>query len=212
MKRTWRALPALIAVAWSCSLGEGTGTVESARLYAEDCWDGRYDLVPDFFAAEPFRDTMHIRVQRGSDLIEFSDGIDIVVNGVADVRGRLGEALPVTLPPGVAPPGFPEGSLCEGCTEHPVHMSVYLLQSCHNANKVLYALSGTMTFEELFSGDPNEDDAAEKLTKATFDVLIGDPQKIIPGGPDAGTIPDQSRLTGSFEFFFQRGQPAQPFP
>lgn len=195
----------------SCvSVGEGSGNVESTHLFAVDCWDDAYDLEPDFFAADPFRNQMHMRIQRGSDLIEVSDGLSILIDDIEAVRGQLGTPVPVTLPPGVAPPGIPVGTICgqAGC-DSPVHIALYLLESCHTQNMVLYATEGTITFRELFSGDPNEKDAAEKLTEAEFDIVVGDPRGF---DPSTGTIPNQSRLTGSFSFFFQRGQPAQPFP
>jgi hypothetical protein len=198
-------------VAFGCvSVGEGTGAVKSEHLFARDCWDDAYDLKPDFFAADPFRDQMHIRVQRGSDLIEVSDGISVLVDDIPAIRAALGQPIPVTLPPGVAPPGIPEGTICgqAGC-DSPVHLALYLLESCHTQNTVLYATEGTITFEELFNGEPDEKDAAEKLTVATFDVVVGDPRDFDPA---TGTIGNQSRITGRFDFYFQRGQPAQPFP
>jgi hypothetical protein len=75
----------------------------------------------------------------------------------------------------------------------------------------LYATEGTITFDALFSGDLNEDEAEEKRSEGTFEVTLGDPRDAPPGG---GAIPPgrSSRLTGSFRFYFQRGQPAQPFP
>ncbi|NUP07052.1 MAG: hypothetical protein HOW73_13440 [Polyangiaceae bacterium] len=201
-------------LAASCvSVGEGTGSAKSELLVAHDCWDDAFDLEPDFFAADPFRDTMHIRIQRGSDLLEFSDGVVILIDDVPTVREHLGEALDVTLPKGVAPPGVPVGGVCgdQPCSA-PVHVALYLLDSCHTQNIVLYATEGTITFTELFNGDPNEKEADEKLTEGTFDVMVGDPRDIVLDGPDAGTIPNQSHLSGDFRFFFQRGQPAQPFP
>ena len=195
------------------SVGEGTGTVTSDALFARDCWDDPFDLEPDFFAADPFRETMHIRIQRGSDLLEFSDGVVVLVDDVELVRDSLGTPLQVTLPKGVAPPGVQVGTVCgETACSSPVHVALYLLDSCHSQNVVLYATEGTITFTELFSGDPNEKDAAEKLTEGQFDVLVGDPRDIVLEGEEAGTIPNQSRLVGDFRFFFQRGQPAQPFP
>jgi hypothetical protein len=204
-------LSATAALAASCvSVGEGEGFIESERLNAPECWDSSYDLAPDFFAAEPFRDSIQIRVQRGSDLKEVSDGVTILVTSIEGVRARLGEPLEVGLPQGVSPPGVPVG--CDGapCPQRLVNLALYLHQSCHNQNMVLYATEGTITFEELFSGDPNEDDAAEKLTVARFDVLVGDPRVLANPDIDPATV--QSRLTGYFRFFFQRGQPAQPFP
>ena len=62
------AFSALLAATPACSLGEGEGEVYSDLLYAVSCWNDRYDMGPDFFAAEPFRNTMQIRVQHGSDL------------------------------------------------------------------------------------------------------------------------------------------------
>jgi hypothetical protein len=196
------------------SVGQGTGNVESGHLLAKACWDDAYDLQPDFFSADPFRNQMHIRVQRGDDLIEVSDGVSILIDDIDHVRAHLGEPLPVLLPRGVSPPGVPEGSLCGEleCAESKVHIALYLLKSCHNQNIVLYATEGTITFDEVFSGDPNEEEAAEKLTQARFDVMVGDPRDMVLSGPDAGRIPDQSNITGDFEFYFQRGQPAQPFP
>jgi hypothetical protein len=201
----WALTPA------SCvSVGEGEGFVRSDHLRAPECWDAGYDLKPNFFAAEPFRDTMQIRIQRGSDLKEVSDGVTILVTSIEEVRARLGEPIEVGLPKGVAPPGVPVGCGLEACPERLVNIALYLHQSCHNQNAVLYATEGTITFDELFSGDPNEDDAAEKLTIASFDVLVGDPRVLAEGGDEAQAT--QSRLTGYFQFFFQRGQPAQPFP
>jgi hypothetical protein len=208
------ALAVAVTAGGSCvSVGEGSGSARSQQLFARDCWDDPFDLRPDFFAADPFRNAMHMRIQRGSDLLEFSDGVVILIDDIEGVRGRLGEAIDVTLPQGVAPPGVAVGSLCDGspCAS-PVHLALYLLASCHSQNVVLYATEGTVTFHELFSGDPNEKDAAEKLIEGEFDVTVGDPRDIVLVGDDVGTIPNQSQLTGTFRFYFQRGQPAQPFP
>lgn len=197
----------------SCSLGDGTGSVTCDNLVAPDCWKGAYDLQPDFFAASPYRDSIYVRIQKGSDLQGVSDGLLILVDDVKDVESHLGEALPVTLPAGVAPPGIVPGSLCgSNCSESGVHLTFYLLHSCFNENTVFYGISGTITFTHIFNGNPNESDASKKLTEGDFDVMVGDPQSIVRSGPDAGTIPDQSELKGHFQFFFQRGQPAQPFP
>lgn len=242
MKRTAAlAFVALAITQVGCSLGQGEGRVHSDRLVAKDCWgldsvetcaaNGgagcAFDLQPDFFAAVPFRDTLQIRVQRGNDLTEVSDGLSVLVDDIQKIRSELlGTPLCVTLPPGVAPPGSPEGSAvtppdagADGgtgvvdCGVPLVHMSLYLEASCHNQNIVLYAVSGTATFTELFSGDPNEEDADEKYTAATFDVMVGDPRDVPLGAP-AYQIPEDklTRLDGSFRFYFERGQPGQPFP
>lgn len=238
---TAAAFAILAAAQAGCSLGQGNGSVHSDRLVAKDCWgldspevcqaNGgagcAYDLQPDFFAAVPFRNTLQVRVQRGNDLTEISDGVSILVDDIEKVRSPdlLGTPLCVALPPGVAPPGTPEGitpapepsidgtPVPASCAAPLVHMALYLGQSCHNQNIVLYAVTGTITFTDLFSGDPNEKDAAEKLTTASFDVNMGDPRDV-PLGARVDQIPPdkQTQLEGTFQFYFERGQPGQPFP
>lgn len=208
------ALGATCVLSLSCvSIGEGSGSVVSDRLIAKDCWDGAFDLEPDFFVADPFRNTVQFRMQRGSDLLEVSDGLVVLVDDIEEVRGMLGEDIPVTLPLGVAPPGVAEGTLCgEGACNSPVHVALYLLDSCHAQNSVLYGTGGTVRFDEIFSGDLNEQDAAEKLTVGQFDVVVGDPRDLVLEGRQLGELPNTSQVTGRFRFYFQRGQPGQPFP
>src|SRR5204863_8150508 len=102
-------LPLLLPLSLgACSIGEGQGSVQSDRLYVKNCWDGPFDLQPDFFGTIPFNDTQQIRVQRGDRSIEVSDGLLLVVNDVAKIRSsQLGVSIPLGLPVGVKPPGFP---------------------------------------------------------------------------------------------------------
>jgi hypothetical protein len=238
----------LLALAGStgCTfVGEGEGAVRSESLTVPDCWFGAYDLEPDFFAAVPYRDTMQIRVQRGNDLQEVSDGLAVLINEVSTLRPRactqsddcgkglscvsigdgvrqcmpcadgscaapnqLGQPLQVGLPPQLLDeiaPGVATGA------PPPVSLALYLQFSCHNQNRVLYAIGGTITFSNLFNGNPNESSGAEKFTDAEFDVIIADPRDALPGTLE---VPEEltSRLTGFFRFHFQRGQPGQPFP
>lgn len=201
------------ALAACVSVGDGKGSAKSDHLIAEDCWDGPFDLEPDFFAADPFRDSVHIRLQRGSDLLEVSDGVVILIDSMEEVRDRLGEEIPVTISPGVAPPGLTPGDLCQGdqC-DSPIHAALYLLDSCHAQNTVLYAISGTVTFDELFSGDPNEADPAKRFNSGSFSLTVGDLRDVTIDEDGVASVPNTSDIEGTFEFFFQRGQPAQPFP
>jgi hypothetical protein len=217
------ALVGFAAAAIGCSLGEGEGEVVSDHLFAHDCWgveenpDDRpgYRLRPDFFAAIPYRDTLQIRVQRGNDLEEVSDGLMVLIDDVKKVGGRLGRAERVSLPAGVRPPGAPLEPPTTELLDDPalIHMTLYLQSSCHNQNINLYAINGTITFQYLFSGDPNESVGANKFTDATFDVEVGDLSDVRTGDP-ISAIPEDKRthLSGYFRFYFQRGQPAQPFP
>jgi hypothetical protein len=91
-----------------------------------------------------------------------------------------------------------------------VHLTLYLHRACHAQNSALYAIAGNIRFNSLFNADPNEADAAQKLTDAEFtDIEVGDPRDHPPGD---STIQNVSQITGFFKFYFQRGQPAQPFP
>lgn len=208
-----RVVGAVCALALSaCTLvGQGEGEVESTRLRVPECWDGAYDLSPDFFASVPFRDTQQLRVQRGSDIQEVSDGLAILVNDTPLIReSLLGQDIEVGLPPQLLD-ALPPGVVSGVPSAVPVSMALFLQFSCHNQNSVLYAIEGTIRFDSLFSGDPNETSGEEKFTDASFEVVVADPRDV---DPDTLTVPDdkKSPLTGWFQFHFQRGQPGQPFP
>jgi hypothetical protein len=193
-------LGATLALA-GCTVGEGSGNVHSDSLYIQDCWQGPFDLHPTFFGANPYRqDILIIRVQRGDNLEEVSDGLTVLVNDIATIRkGMLGQPITVALPPGVSPPGVP----VSGNPEALVSLSLYLHDTCHRQNGAIFSTGGTITFHSLFSGNPNESTAAARLTDAEFDATFGDPRDKETG--------HESHVTGDFRFYFQRGQPAQPF-
>jgi hypothetical protein len=163
--------------------------VRADRLFVKNCWDGPFDLQPDFFATIPFADTQQIRVQRGDRSIEVSDGVLLVVNDVAKIRtSQLGVPIPLGLPVGVKPPGFPPRV---EMVPPQVSLSLYLYATCHVQNGGLNSVSGTITFTHLFSGDRNENNAEERLTEAHFDALVTDPRdaKLIPGPVGGGGTP-----------------------
>jgi hypothetical protein len=81
----------------------------------------------------------------------------------------------------------------------------------------------TIVFQSLFDGDPDESSAAKRYTNVPdcsslapgtpcgFDLYFANPREICPGGN--GPPPRcRGHLTGWFNFYFQRGKPAQPFP
>jgi hypothetical protein len=250
-------LSALLALAcWlsACSLGEGEGEISSDKLIVPGCWNDKFQLTPDFFAAVPYRRSLTIRVQHGGDTEEVSDGAIILVDDVDKIRGQISAqggsaAFRVAQPPSIVPPGFP---IVADPNPALVHLTLYLHRACHAQNSALYSIDGTMTFHSLFNADPNETDAAEKLTDAEFsDISLADPRDLVmgggaaqdgggaaqdgggaaldgggaaldgggaaldggaaaPGGASAGQ--NVSHIRGRFKFYFQRGQPAQPFP
>jgi len=224
---------------FGCSTGEGTGSVTSDKLYVENCWDGPFNLQPTFFASDPFEDTQEIRIQRGDRIVEESDGVLFTVSNVSKIRStQLGHEIALGLPVGVRPPGFP---ITVDANPPEVNMSVYLNDTCHLQNGALYAVSGSIKFNSLFSGNRNENNADARLTDAEFTAVVTDPRDATLGaaggsagdagesdagdaattvvastGAGATTIrynpAHESTVTGNFRFFFQRGIPAQPFP
>jgi hypothetical protein len=68
-----------------------------------------------------------------------------------------------------------------------------------------------INFQSLFDGNPAESNAQQRLSQATFEFFLADPREICPGG--LGPPPRcRGDLKGNFKFYFERGQPAQPFP
>lgn len=254
------ALPA------ACSQGEGSG-VARGTLDVPDCWTGNFDLKPTFFAAVPSTTygPLQIRIQNGGDNDEFSDGISILLDSIAEVQAAYGQTLVVSLPVGVTPPGVPVHALSNPPI---VHATLYLQRSCRTQNVALHAMSAvslnadgtcggaaeagsstpscpgpasvaadagsaadasstvatgdggaqgavgtsTIIFRKVFDGDSNESDADKRLTDVPmFDLYFADPREICPGG--AGPPPRcRAHLQGYFSFYFERGQPAQPYP
>jgi hypothetical protein len=211
----WVGLGWVACAICACSVGQGTGSVTSDRLFAAGCWLGKFDLEPNFFGANPFANTLTIRIQRGQQDVQVSDGVTLLVNDLTAARASLGTALSLGLPVGVTPLGYP---LPETPNPPAASLSLYLNDSCRSQNSLLSAVGGSVTFERLFSGNLNEGNADNRLTIGTFEAIVVDPRDAIaraPGasGPAYTYPPDRtSTLEGSFNFIFQRGTPAQPFP
>jgi len=212
-----RLAPLVFVLLAACAVGDGEGSVTSDRLFAEGCADGPLDLRPDFFATNPAENTQFIRLQRGEQLQETSDGLLVTVLDVARIRGDdgngglLGQPIEVRMPEGVAPPG----GVVVPTDEAPlVSMTMYLNDSCHEQDISLQAIAGTITFSSLFNGSVNETKKSERLTEAVFTATFADPRTL---SKESSDIVDQdpallSEVSGDFSFYFRRGQPAQPFP
>jgi hypothetical protein len=200
----------------ACSVGQGTGSVSSTDLFVQDCWEGPFDLKPTFFGANPFNDTLTIRVQRGERDIQVSDGFTMLIYDVPLIRSSLiGQPLLVGLPVGVSPLGYP---LPETPDPPMATLSLYLNNSCAGQNSQLLAVEGEVTFAKLFSGDPNEETSEDRITEGEFWAVVTDPRTAEPaaegGEGEQFFYPDEtkSRIEGEFRFVFHRGTPAQPFP
>lgn len=191
-----------------CTVGEGQGEVTSERLYVEDCWNGPFDLNPDFFAVNPYREeSLLIRLQAGDDIEEFSDGLIVIVNNLQSLRARLGQDVEVGVPAGVTPPGVPPAGDPDPAE---VSLSLYLHKTCHTQIGTIYSISGSIRFDSLFSGDINESSSEDRLTQGSFTASFADPRLLAPYS-EADPALVTSEVSGNFSFFFQRGQPAQPF-
>ena len=134
----------------ACSLGEGKGSV-SGELAIPDCWAGGFDLKPDFFAAVAYRNTqLIIRIQNGGDYQDFSDGLSILVDDVAQVA--LGQQMKVALSPEVTPPGVPVKPVADPAH---VHATLYLQRTCRVQNVALYAVDAvTLNADGKCADDP----------------------------------------------------------
>lgn len=175
----------------ACTVGKGTGEA-IGTLSLEDCDKDNepYELDPDFFSAEAIEDQLEIRIQHGSDLAVYSDGLSIFVKKVTEVHNELlGMPIPVSQE-----------------TESLVNASLYLNKTCEserNRNEdalIIYATSGTITFFNIY-GSEIED--SENLIEADFDLFFSDP---------SSEELRQASLKGNFSFRYIRGRPAQRFP
>lgn len=163
---------AIAASSPACSQGEGNGSIKGT-LNIPDCWNGAFDLDPDFFAAVPYRETsLTIRIQRGSDFQNFSDGISILASDITKIRpskdnpGKYGQALRVDIPPEVTPPGTPVVADPDPAL---VSFALYLQRSCKTQTVTLNAVDevtipsdGTCTADAMRGADPTQGCAVDK--------------------------------------------------
>jgi hypothetical protein len=183
----------------SCSQGEGAGKV-SGTLNLPNCWTGPFSLSADFLAGVPFRESLQLRIQSGSDFQSFSDGMSILLSDINKVRpdlangfaGRYGQPLVVDLPPEVTPPGVPVKANPDPAF---VSLALYLQKSCRTQNVTVYAVEevsiptdGTCTAEPLMGADPT----------------VGcDPTKQAPAGVGSG----KSLISFSYVFVGRSDEP-----
>jgi hypothetical protein len=199
----------LLLAPLACTVGQGSGEVKSDHLYVSGCWNGPFDLGPSFFGANPDQgESLTIRVQRGDNIEDVSDGLIVLVNDLQEVRQQLKTDLQVGMPPGVSPPGVP---IVFNPNPPKVSLALYLHNTCHQQNGTVYSVAGTINFTSLFSGDLNEGSSENRHTQATFSASFADPRELAAATDDVAKAAVTSTVTGDFDFFFQRGQPSQPF-
>jgi hypothetical protein len=190
-----RLVLVLAALAAGCSVGEGQGEIGGEVVVADFCDLDQpdYELAPSFYSGQVIEQQLNIRVQRGSALEQFADGLIIQVLDVNEVkRQRIG--LPIAL---------------TGEDSALVQVIFYLNETCpagfpneHRRRAVvLEALGGSITFDAIYA--PDLDAGATGIEAELTDVRFLDV-----------AMPDQrnATLNGTFSFFYQRGAPAQRFP
>lgn len=180
----------LAASTWGCSVGTGTGEI-SGTVTALDCdlREAPFDLDPNFFGGEVIDRSLAIRVQRGSDLQVFSDGLFILVQDSAEVRReRLGAAIDVS-----------DGRRAL------VQMTLYLNETCkpgrREAPVAMVGVEGTAVFEHIYAPQLDDQDV---LTR----VLLENVRFIDRERPEER----HAEISGNFEFAYNRGRPAQRYP
>ena len=171
------ALGVAAVVTPACSQGEGTGKV-TGTLNIPDCWNGSFDLEPDFFAASPYNSTLNLKIQRGSDFEDFSDGVALLVDDITKIRPNAGAKfvglyntpMEVDIPIGVAAPGTP---VVPDPNPAIVHFALYMQSSCKTQTVSLNAVDvvtlptdGTCTAPAIPGGDPTQGCAAGKSADA----------------------------------------------
>jgi hypothetical protein len=186
------ALGLAASLAAACSVGVGSGEV-TGQVSAPECGlEGEpFDLAPSFFAADPVEEILEIRVQRGSDFEDTSDGLLITVRDANQVKERLGEPLAI-------------GAAGSNAL---VELSLYLNATCTDrfeAPPVFVGRAGTITFSSIYAPQVSE---SEVETAATFTNVQFDDGRD-PGGRDMRN----ATLSGEFRFLFNRGRPIQRFP
>ncbi|MCB9591597.1 MAG: hypothetical protein H6719_02590 [Sandaracinaceae bacterium] len=194
---SWRyewAVPSALFLALGCSVGGGQGSI-SGSVVAPDCEvdEPAYELTPSFFSGEVTEAQMNIRVQRGSDIEGYADGVMIQIRDVNEVfRNRIG--IPIPVDPD-------ERSL--------VQVIFYLNQTCPSGFPdffvtqplILEGQSGSIVFDAVYAPD----------IEAGSTLIAGELRDVQFATPDD---PERTHatLSGTFSFFYQRGSPAQRFP
>lgn len=184
-----------VAVSVGCSQGQGEGAL-TGTLTVADCGlsAAPFDLQPTFFSGEIVDQLLAIRVQSGSDLEVYSDGLHLLVHDVADVRAMLGVPLAI------------------GGEGAPVSATLFLNNTCppgrRDVPRVLVATGGSITFDAIYAPAIDEGERAIR-------VLAPDSLQL-SFAPDPAADPDlperSGNLSGWFSFFYQRGRPSQRYP
>lgn len=125
-----------LAFEGACTSPDGEVTTRGA-LDSPPCWQGDFDLAPNFFGTLPYRSSVLFRIQQGSDNSNFSDGYTLLVDDIEKVKASLDVPTPVTLSPEITAPGVP---IRPEADPGNVHLSLYLQKTCKTQTVTLHAV------------------------------------------------------------------------
>lgn len=190
-----RRLPVVLLVALGavgCAVGDGEGALDGV-VTAVDCdLDTRsYALRPTFFGADAFENILNIRIQRGSDPQDRSDG---VLFQIRDTSGVQADLLGVPIP-------------IEDRPDALLQMGLYLNATCPtdftglDRPVVLAGDGGTVTFDAIYA--PEGRGGGREVEATVSGATLRD-----PGDPTGR----RAEFDGFFRFVFNRGRPAQRYP
>lgn len=201
------AVAALVVA--SCNPGAGAGEVTGTIAIAS-CENGTRDYVlsPTFFSAEGTLDALHIRIQRGSDMSHDSDGVYIDVQNAGAIYTQLHGmiAMGVVAPEVTVPVADPASSTG-------VSLTLYLAESCPAGRGTVATVLpsragvGSVTFKAIYS--PSDPSSTTAITGHFDDVVFQDPADVAACGTGSTRC---ARLSGWFDFIYNRGRPAQRYP
>jgi hypothetical protein len=138
------------------------------------------------------------------------ESVTLNADGNCDPRDEAGAPAPACGPaPGIAPPG--DAGVDATIAPAPLPPGAEAGVPATDAGAAGPVGHSEITLTALFDGDPAEVSAAQRRNTGTFHVYLADPREICPGGLGPPP-PCRGELTGNFDFFFERGRPAQPFP
>lgn len=192
---SWRHEAALVAVLVAgCSVGEGQGAI-TVNVQAPECDldEAAYELEPSFFSGEITGVQLNIRIQRGSRIEGYADGLVIHVSDVSEVfSSRIG--IPIEV---------------ESSTMAFLQTVIYFNETCPsgfpdfftNQPVMMEGQSGAVIFSAIYA--PNIEAGATLIEGRLVDVVYEDA---------ADPVGTHATVNGTFSFFYQRGAPAQRFP
>ncbi len=177
----------------ACATGDGEGAADgTVTIKACDKDNASYSLRPSVFAALPADTLLELRMQRGGDLYEHSDGLTLLVRDPKVVRDTL-LGQPITLGP----------------SDNPVEATFYMNDTCEvkfdqdtvdRLPAVLKGVGGSVTFQKIYVP---KDDRGNKTTEATFNLMFSD---VPPAQNDR-----HAELMGRIKVDYSRDNPTEHF-